>query len=137
MAQMGSTSRHGDPAADPVAEFMKAVQEVLAAAEETFGTEELEPGLERALAILQRNPESRGEFETRMIALIDSPKEGVVEIISFLMHELRWEAVREAVGERIDHPRGNVSNIRLYEAMLDSFSDSWRDRDLYVRFAGS
>ncbi|MGW6565723.1 hypothetical protein [Streptomyces sp. NPDC054975] len=134
---MGSTSRHGGPAADPVAEFMQAVQGVLATAEETIGTEELEPGLERALAIIQRNPESRGRFESQMIALIDSPEEGVVEMVSFLMHELRWEVVRDAVRERIGHPRGNVSNIRLYEAMLDSFSDSWRDRDLYARFAGS
>ena len=116
---------------------MRAVQGVLATAEEVCGAEGLEPGLERTLTILQRNPELRGEFTNQMIALIDSPKEGVVEIVSFPMHVLRWEAVREAVEERIIHPRGNVSNIRLYEAMLDAFSDSWRDRDLYARFAGS
>lgn len=135
---MGSTSRHGRRrAADPVAEFIEVVQEVLATAEETYGAEELEPGLERALAILQRNPELRGEFESRVIALIDFPKEGVVEMVSFLMYVLRWGAVREAVEERIRHPRGDVSNIRLYEAMLDAFSDSWRDRDLFARFSGA
>ncbi|WP_217235078.1 hypothetical protein [Streptomyces sp. AC555_RSS877] len=134
---MGSTSRHGALAADPVAEFLQAVQGVLATAEETCGAEELEPGLERALAILQENPELRAQFESRVINLIDSPEEGVVEIVSFLMHVLRWEAVREAVEERIGNPRGNVSNIRLYEAMLDAFSDSWRDRDLFARFSGA
>jgi len=134
---MGSTSRHGGPPADPAAEFKQAVLGVLATAEETCGVEELEPGLEHALAILQRNPEARGKFESQMLELVDSPKDGAVEMISFLMHELRWEAVRDAVRERIDHPRGNVSNIRLYEAMLDAFSDSWRDRDLYARFSGS
>lgn len=116
---------------------MQVVQGVLATAEETCGAEALEPGLERALEILQGSPELRGQFESRVIALIDSPEEGVVEIVSFLMHVLRWGAVRAAVEERIGNPRGNVSNIRLYEAMLDSFSDSWRDRDLFVRFSGA
>ncbi len=114
---------------------MQAVQGVLATAEETCGVEELEQGLERALAILQGSPNSRGQFERELISLIDSPREGVVELISFLMYELRWETIREVVRERVNHPRGNVSNIRLYEAMLDAFSDSWRDRDLYTRFA--
>ncbi|MFK0057576.1 hypothetical protein ACIQSN_35665 [Streptomyces sp. NPDC091025] len=134
---MGSTSRRGGLAADPVAEFMQVVQGVLATAEETCGAEELESGLERALAILQGNPELRGQFENHMIALVDSPREGVVEIVSFLMHVLRWEAVRGAVEERIRYPRGDVSNLRLHEAMLDSFSDSWRDRDLFTRFSGA
>ncbi|MEV5139815.1 hypothetical protein AB0K71_23370 [Streptomyces syringium] len=136
MVLMGSTSRRGD-LADPVSEFMQVVQWVLATAEQTCGAEDLEPGLERALAILQENPELREQFENRVIALLDSPKEGVVEIVSFLMHVLRWEAVREAVEERIRHPRGDVSNIRLYEAMLDAFSDSWRDRDLFARFSAA
>ncbi len=57
---MGSTSRRGDLTADPVTEFMQVVQGVLATAEETVGTEELEPGLERALAILQENSALRG-----------------------------------------------------------------------------
>ncbi|MEU3206552.1 hypothetical protein ABZ702_22315 [Streptomyces cyaneofuscatus] len=134
---MGSTSRRGDLAADPVAEFIRVVQGVLATAEETCGTEELEPELEHALVVLLENPDSRARFQSYMIALIDSPQEGVVETISFLMHVLRWPAVREAVEERLKHPRGNVSNIRLYEAMLDAFSDSWRDRDLFARFSGA
>ncbi|MFD0294911.1 hypothetical protein [Streptomyces sp. NPDC127118] len=136
-ALVENTSKHGGQAADPVAELRQAVQGVLATAEETCGAEALEPGLERTLAILQRNPDFRGQFESQLIALIDSPEEGVVEVVSFLMHVLRWEAVREAVEERVNYPRGNVSSIRLYEAMLDSFSDFWRDRDLYARFAES
>ncbi|MFF4985656.1 hypothetical protein ACFY19_00630 [Streptosporangium saharense] len=132
---MGSTSRQSDPAADPVAEFIRVVQGILVTADETLGVEALEPGLEHALVIAQRNPELRAQFESRLIALIDSPQEGSVEIVSFLMHVLRWETIREAVEERIRHPRGDVSNIRLYEAMLDAFSDSWRDRDFFTRFS--
>ncbi|MEV6437500.1 hypothetical protein [Streptomyces anulatus] len=116
---------------------MQVTQGILDIAEETCGAEELEPGLERALAILQGNPESKENFEACVIDLVNSPREGAVEIVSFLMHALRWEAVREAVEERIRHPRGNISNLRLHEAMLDSFSDSWRDRDLFTRFSGA
>ncbi|MGW5003476.1 hypothetical protein ACWEP8_38125 [Streptomyces hydrogenans] len=116
---------------------MQVAQEVLTKAEKTCGTEELEPGLERGLKILKGNSEFRGEFEDLIISLIDTPQEGVVEIVSFLMHDLRWEAVKKAVGDRILHPKGDVSNIRLYEAMLDAFSDSWRDRDLFMRFSGA
>ncbi|MFB8414659.1 hypothetical protein ACFC63_03950 [Streptomyces albidoflavus] len=134
---MENTSKRGGLAAEPVAALRKANQEVLAVAEESYGIEVLEPGLERALAIVQRNPEFEEQFEDQLIDLIDSPGEGAVEVISFLMQALRWESVRQAVEERISHPRGNISNIRLYEAMLDSFADFWRDRDLYTRFAGS
>lgn len=134
---MESTTRRGVPAADSVTEFMQVTQSILATAEETCGTEELEPSLERALAILQGNPESRGNFEVCLIDLVNSPREGAVEIVSFLMHTLRWETVRDAIEERIRHPRGDISNLRLHEAMLDSFSDSWRDRDLFARFSGA
>ncbi|MET9566273.1 hypothetical protein [Streptomyces tauricus] len=124
-----------DPPADPVAEFVQVAQGVLAVADQTYGVEELEQGLERALAILQSNPKSKKGFEDEIISLIDSPVEGVVELVSFLMHELRWPGVQEAIKDRVLYPKGDVSNIRLYEAMLDSFSDAWRDRDLYTRFA--
>src|SRR5690606_6592225 len=135
LTPMENISKHGGPTANPVEEFAQAVQEVLAAAEETCGTEDLEPGLERALATLKKNPESRIEFENKILSLIESPQEGVVETVSFLMHELRWKAIREAIEKRVDSRRGDGSDIRLFEAMLDAFSDAWRDLDLYKRFS--
>ncbi|MBE9498789.1 hypothetical protein [Streptomyces qinglanensis] len=132
---MENTSRHGGPAPEPAAEFTNIIQEVLTTAEETYGTEDLEYHLERALAFVKRHPELKDWLESQVISLIDSPREGVVELVSFLMHDLHWEAVREAIIERVRHPKGDVSNIRLHEAMLDAFSDSWRDRDLYTRFS--
>ncbi|MEU7315284.1 hypothetical protein [Streptomyces sp. NPDC007083] len=132
---MGNTSRRGGPAPDPATGFAKIIQEVLNTAEETCGTEDLEYELERALTFVKGHPELREWFESQVISLIDSPREGVVELVSFLMHDLRWEAVREAITEKVRHPKGDISNIRLHEAMLDAFSDSWRDRDLYTRFS--
>ncbi|GGX25730.1 hypothetical protein GCM10010341_53770 [Streptomyces noursei] len=66
--------------------------------------------------------------------MIDTMREGVVELVSFVMHELRWPAVAEAISRRISAPLRDVSHLRLHEAMLEAFSDSWRDRDLYARF---
>lgn len=133
---MENTSPHGESqfARDAVTDFQGIAQDVLNAAEESCGIDAIERDLERALAVLQRNPDLRPQFETELISLIDSIREGVVELVSFVMHELRWQAVEEAIRSRASDPRANVSDLRLYEAMLDAFSDSWRDRDLYVRF---
>ncbi|WP_145807015.1 hypothetical protein [Kribbella amoyensis] len=128
-------SRQDGSVTEPVAEFGRVVREVLVTAHETCGVEAREPGLERAPSILQANPGLRGQAEGRLIALLESPQDGVVELLSFLMHVLRWEAVQEAVGNRLTSPRGDVSHIRLSEAIWDSFSDTWRDRDLFRRFA--
>lgn len=124
----------GHPTADPVAELRGIVQDIRNAAEESCGVESVEPDLERALEVLKSNPGSREAFEEVLVSVIDSLGEGAVELISFSMHELRWQAVQEAITARISDPRRNVSDLRLYEAMLDAFSDSWRDRDLYARF---
>ncbi|WP_215448277.1 hypothetical protein [Streptomyces sp. ATCC 21386] len=110
------------------------MQDIRNAAEESCGVESVEPDLERALEVLKSNPGSREAFEEVLVSVIDSLGEGAVELISFSMHELRWQAVQEAITARISDPRRNVSDLRLYEAMLDAFSDSWRDRDLYARF---
>lgn len=67
--------------------------------------------------------------------MLDFIKEGVVEIVSYVMHEMKWEAVKQEVESRLSGPMSNVSDRRLYEAILEAFSDSWRDRDLYVRFS--
>ncbi|QHC23094.1 hypothetical protein [Streptomyces sp. GS7] len=132
---MESTSPHGEgPTADPVADFRGAVQDVLDTADAWCGVEVLEPGLERALAVLRQHPGLRGRFEDEIVSLLDSPVEGVVELVSFVMHELRWPAVEQAIRNRLSTPGRNVSHFRLHEAMLDAFSDSWGERDLYARF---
>lgn len=133
---MGNTSPHGkSPSApNPIAEFQAVTQDALDHADSSCGAETLEPYLVRALTILQRNLDLRPQFENELISLIDPIKEGVVELISFVMHELRWPKIEEAIRDKMRDPERNVSDFRHYEAMLDGFSDSWRDRDLYVRF---
>lgn len=132
---MGSTTPPGaSPTADPVERFLTVVADLLRSADRTCGVEDLEPHLERALALLRDHPDLRPRFEAELVPLIDRMREGVVELVSFTMHELRWPAVREAIESRAADPGRDVSRLRLYEAMLDAFSDSWRDRDLYARF---
>lgn len=133
---MESMSSSGEsPSADPVVTFREIAQEILDTAENSCGVEALEGGLERALVVLRGNLKLRQQFEGELISMIDDPiKEGVVELVSFTMYELRWPAVEGAIRCRVSEPNGNASSLRLYEAMLDAFSDSWRDRDLYARF---
>ncbi|SCE49871.1 hypothetical protein GA0115240_17044 [Streptomyces sp. DvalAA-14] len=77
--------------------------------------------MEHALSVLVRYVSKRNEFEAELISLLDSVKEGVVELVSFTMHELRWNAVHEELQRRLSPPGDNISYRRLYEAMLDSF----------------
>ncbi len=66
--------------------------------------------------------------------MLDVLDEGVVEVVSYTMHEMRWEGVKSEVASRLSGPLDNISYRRLYEAILDAFSDSWPDRDLYARY---
>ncbi|MEU6331941.1 hypothetical protein ABZ851_32510 [Streptomyces sp. NPDC047049] len=122
-------------APEAVEGFRRCVHEVLRIADSSCGVEELEPELERALRILLENFDLRDRFEAEIVSLLDSPAEGVVELVSFVMHELRWPPVKAEIERRLAHPTGDVSSRRHYEAMLDAFHDSWRDRDLYRRHA--
>ncbi|MFI6642722.1 hypothetical protein [Streptomyces sp. NPDC050504] len=132
---MESTTPPGaGPTADPVERLRAMVGELLHSADLTCGVEDLEPHLEAALALLRDHPALRPRFEAELVALLDGLREGVVELVSFTMYELRWPGVREAIESRAADPRRNVSDLRLYEAMLDACADSWRDRDLYARF---
>jgi hypothetical protein len=107
---------------------------VLRIADSSCGVEALEPELEIALRILRVNLNLKAQFETKILSLLDTLDEGVVELVSFVMHELRWSPVKEEIERRLENPTGDVSDRRHYEAMLDAFHDSWRDRDLYKRF---
>ncbi|WP_405407544.1 hypothetical protein [Streptomyces decoyicus] len=130
---MANTMPHGD-APDAVEGFRRCVEEVLRIADSTCGVEELDPELEHALRILRGNLDVRDRLEAEIVSLLDTPAEGVVELVSFVMHELRWPPVRAEIERRLAHPTGDVSNRRHYEAMLDAFHDSWRDKDLYRRY---
>jgi hypothetical protein len=131
---VANTSPHG-AAPDPIEEFRRCVHEVTRIADFSCGVEALEPELDHVLGILLGNPDLRGQFETEIVSLLDTIEEGVIELISYAMHELRWESVRQEIERRLASPTSDVSARRHYEAMLDAFSDSWRDRDLYGRFS--
>ncbi|GAA2643886.1 hypothetical protein [Streptomyces lunalinharesii] len=123
----------GTSITDPVEEFQGAIRDVLDTAEATYGVQDLERNLERALVLLQRNPELRPRFESELVSLLDPIEEGVIEVVSYTMHELRWPVVERAIRDKIAAPGVDVSDVRLYGVMLDAFSDEWRDRDLYAR----
>ncbi|MFI9646022.1 hypothetical protein ACIHAA_06955 [Streptomyces sp. NPDC052040] len=131
---MARTSPQG-AAPDAVEEFRAHAQEVMRSADASCGVEELEPELEAALGVLLGNLHLRAQFEREIVSLLDRIDEGVIELVSYTMHEVRWEPVRQDIERRLMSPTADVSARRHYEAMLDAFSDNWRDRDLYGRFS--
>jgi hypothetical protein len=112
------------------------VREILRTADVEPGVEAIEPGLEEILDLLRSHQELRSRFESEIIGLLDSIEEGVIEIVSFAMHDLRWERIEREIRRRLMGPETQVSWRRHYEAMIGAFSDDWRDRDLYRRYSG-
>ncbi|GFE12420.1 hypothetical protein Sgleb_04670 [Streptomyces glebosus] len=130
---MANIMPHGD-VPDAVEDFRRCVREVLRIADASCGVEELEPELEHALQILRGSPGLKDRLTAEVVSLLETPAEGVVELVSFVMHELRWSPVEAEIGRLLAYPTGDVSKRRHYEAMLNAFHDSWRDRDLYRRY---
>ncbi|MGC4944425.1 hypothetical protein [Kribbella sp. DT2] len=82
------------------------------------------------------HPEAREDFERILLAIVRNLTiGGATELISFTMHELRWPIVKDEIELQLNNTTRNVSDRRLHEAMLDSFSNSWRDSDMYLRFS--
>jgi hypothetical protein len=102
----------------------------------TFGTNEIEHLLYDLLKFLQRNLEKRAEFEPILFDLLERNPDGTSEIISFTMHSLRWESVKDYVEQVRDRdvepspPRAELRR-RNYDRLLTSFDDDWDEADLY------
>ncbi len=121
--------------AGPVDEFRLRLHRYLLIEDVDGGTERTEAELDGILSVMVDHPEFQGEFERTLVAMVRNPTiSGATELVSFTMHVLRWPAVQEEIERQLNNTRRNVSDWRLHRAMLDSYSDSWRDKDMYVRF---
>ncbi|MFI5732244.1 hypothetical protein ACIA49_19125 [Kribbella sp. NPDC051587] len=89
--------------------------------------------MDLALHLIHQHPTHRPRFESVLISLLNPIKGGTTELITYLMHDLRWSVVQNAIARHLATP-ANVSYPRQYAAMLDAFTDTWRDRDMYRRY---
>ena len=80
------------------------------------------------LEYLKQHPELRQAAEARFIAGLDGDL--CWELISFCMHSLRYDAVREACNQQL-HAADDPRDWSFLNSIIDSFGDDWEDRDLY------
>ncbi|GAB2573344.1 hypothetical protein [Kribbella endophytica] len=126
----------GAGAAGPVDEFRLRVHRYLLVADVDGGAERTEAELDGILSVMIDHPEAHEEFEQTLVAMVQHPTiHGATELVSFTMHVLRWPAVQDEIERQLNNTSRNVSDRRLHGAMLNSYSDSWRDKDMYVRFS--
>ena len=67
------------------------------------------------------------------VELLNDPDFEACELISFCMHELRWERIREEAERLLD----NTDDFRVKVVMADvveAFGDEWSGRDVYVYY---
>lgn len=107
---------------------------ILDLASSEVGVHAIENELEDFLGFILNNIHHRATIASELADLVEVPREGSTEIISFTMHTLRWREVYRRIMECMRRPK-NPSHIRLYEAMLASYEDNWADRDLYRKYS--
>ncbi len=81
------------------------------------------------------NPDQRSLFEEEFRGLIHSENFGMLEIVQYSVHVLRWPSVRSAV----EFARYEVSDGRrqyVLMRVLEAFDDDWEEREVFERFRG-
>jgi hypothetical protein len=114
---------------DNVAEILEGLfSEAEIACDRGFSTVDFEPAFVRLLEFINEHPQCKVVAERRfLVGMVDASL--CWELISFCMHSLKFEAVKEEANRLIDprRPRGwgPLSSI------VASFDDDWEDADMY------
>ncbi|GAB3947907.1 hypothetical protein GCM10029976_078050 [Kribbella albertanoniae] len=106
---------------DPLTALRALVRTIRQTSTETLVDEAvLETGMERVLRLIHQHPAHRPRFESELIALLNPVHAGTTELISYLMHDLRWPAVQTGITNHLAAP-SDVSYVRRYETMLGAW----------------
>lgn len=99
------------------------------ACEEGQSTADFEPTFVALLNYLEQHPSCHMHAEHRFIEGIREGNLGW-ELVSFCMHKLRLEAVRNEAVRALNAPQDPRSVVVLSH-VLESFEDAWEDADMY------
>jgi len=97
------------------------------------GVDQVEPLMADLLSAIKKSPLCRPEIEAYFEQIVRSIDIDSVEVLQYCMHGLRWEGLR-VLGSSLLREGCSPERRRLYERFLESFSDSWPERDLYDTF---
>ena len=116
-------------------ELLQLFSEAEAACNQGKSTADFEAPFVRLLQYIKEHPESRNAAEGRFLAGLHA-RTTPWELISFCMHELRWEPVRQAIEQLMRHAT-DPRNQRVLRLIVESFDDQWDERQLYSYYSRS
>lgn len=99
-----------------------------AACKSGTSTTEFEPALVRLLTFIEENPTCLPAAEQRFLDGL-SRRPLCHEVISFCMHSLRLNSIKEEATRLID--QGNPRGWGPLSDIIASFQDAWEDADMY------
>lgn len=101
---------------------------------ETLDISKVEPEFEKVLTLIQAHPECHVEFVDGFIEILKDAKKGPSELVSFCVHELRWNDLRSRLLEWMKTERSERVRPVLRD-VLEAFEDDWRDADMFRHFS--
>ena len=113
---------------------------ILRVAEKSYDVRAIEPRLKDLVSLLGISPGRHEEFLSVLLSLLDpAPKElqlgqpGIVEILEYSMHRLRWPEVREAI-QGIASTSVDWRVRRAAERVLEAYEDEWPGGEIYEAY---
>jgi hypothetical protein len=104
-----------------------------AAAEANLHIPDFEQSYDDVLTYICDHPESHSEaFDILRRMLVTHAWPEHVDLIEYLVHTLRWDALRRIALERAQS--GDPRYRYRYHAILRAFDDTWESRGLYARY---
>jgi hypothetical protein len=91
------------------------------------------------LRTVRAHPQERAfVFELFKRSLTDRSRPSNWEFIQFCIHALRWEEMREFLTDLVAKAvkANDWRGLRIWNHLLDAFSDGWDDAELYKEFSG-
>jgi hypothetical protein len=118
-------------------DFNGQVSSLLTTARDTWGSAAIEPQLVKLLAFMETHHDLRDFVVAKLVGLTERDdaylrlaRPGVVELLEFTMHRLRWQEIQDAL-RAIDQPGADLRERQSASRVLDAYSDEWSNADIY------
>ncbi|MCC2317036.1 hypothetical protein [Cellulomonas chengniuliangii] len=114
---------------------------IISTEESIPGTASIEPLLVEVLEQIESHADDRECYVRRLLALILEPAQGelilgepgIVELLEFCMHELRWPEIRSALAS-LDVDGTDWRVRRSAQRVLDAHNDAWENAEIYAKY---
>ncbi|MFF2045904.1 hypothetical protein ACFVVX_36340 [Kitasatospora sp. NPDC058170] len=114
--------------------ILDKIEFLLKAQQLADGVDQVEPLLEDLTDQIRDRGSCRPAVAERFLALMQEIDPWSLEVLQYCMHELRWQEVLDRA-EDLFRKESGVARRRLYERLLESFEDDWKEREFFRRYS--